>query len=199
MIFLSADVIMTNCEVSNCETGIYMDESSDSSRITSSYIHNNTIGIDIETIDIQITSCRIDDNEQGLIIHYKEINVVSCVFASNINGVLYDDYCLLMNCDFIDNTGYGIKCNGNVRDEEIYRCNFINNTHGIELEPPTINWNFHHNNFINNTAHIYVQKKGFRITLNKYQSNYYSDWDGTGWYHIYGFLNWDFNPAQVPN
>jgi len=176
-----------NCQFYNT-TGIEFNQEGGNEKIINCYFNDaSTYGIDIESSHpgLEIRDCTFIGSWASSIIFWSPaVDVV-------VSG-----------CKFVNNGYEGLVFFSTLRYVDVSYCHFENNKFGINMYVSNF-WNsFHHNNFIDNEANIHTRGTGsaVRFMINSWEQNYWDDYNGIlPWYHIFGFLNWDFNPASEPN
>jgi len=204
------DNVINNCVFNG--GGIEVD-SSESVSVNNTFLNcqfYNTVGLDFNSpggnekiincyFDNSIISAiRVDHNHPGMEIRnctFIDSGSQGIVFHSPIQDVV------VSGCKFFNGYFGGILFCWTLRDVEVSSCHFENNPTGINMYDSNFRNSFHHNNFINNEDHILARGSGsyLRWMINSWNENYWDDYTGNfPWYHIFGFLNWDFNPASEP-
>jgi parallel beta-helix repeat protein len=152
-----------------------------------------------------ISNCIINNTGGSSIYFYgyygaKTIKIFNCtVTNSKSYGIVLTESknCIISGCHLENNTWAGIGFLCNPVNTEVYDCNFVDNDYAIAIHYINFFNRFYRNNFINDMGEI-NPRYNCVFMLNFYIENYWSDWKGVGPYHVHGFLNWDWHPAQEP-
>jgi len=160
------NVIFNNTITNNIQ-GILLDVSHENI-IVGNIIVDNKIGINArDSQSNTFAHNRVEGNsESGLSFQYSSLSII---FGNNITN----------NGDGI----YILTWEAHRWDDTVMGNNIANNRVGIRLVYDTSNSIFHHNNFVNNTLHVYVgeSESDPKVWDNGYPSggNYWSDYNGT--------------------
>jgi len=164
---------------------------------------SHEISLFIEGSDITVENCtitnsswaaiRIDNSKRAVVRNcfmknyvYKDCDGVSLSGTNNF---------LMENC-IIENMNIGFYAFGVGWNTRVENCHIANNKVGMQYFNRGLFNRYIQNNFINNTKQL--RNEGGRFIINIYKQNFWSDWNGTGAYHVHGFFNWDKNPASMP-
>jgi len=151
-----------------------------------------------------IENCTFTNSYSEAIQLYESKNAIvrNCIIRNDKNfsggngiSIWHANNILIDNCIFEDMRN-GLFVIGPHWNIIVKDCHFENNSVGIKYLFKTIGNRIVRNNFINNEKQFAVQDAWWLI--NFYNNNYWSDWDGDGAYHVYGLLNWDWNPVSKP-
>ncbi len=181
------------------------------------------IQINHDSENCQIINCTIDSVPYGISIESNFVLIENCIVSNcKYNGITFSSYvetisifnCTVLNCDVgirlsqswksvisgcrLMNNINGIKIHGYFLKTEISNCNFVDNEYGLQLHYSNYFNRFYHNNFINKKGDFELIYD-FVFMFNFFDENYWSGWKGIlPIYHVFGWVNWDFNPAQEP-
>ncbi len=204
---ISAEDISDYVTISNCTFGTQSKWSS-AIFIKGSYqlIENCSIKHQSEAIIIAdtyggiIRNCIIEDNRENAINFYRSSNIVieRCTIRNNDIGIIPSGKNITIRDCRIENNKVGIQIGiGKTRKNFVVKnCHIENNDIALLYRIRTIGHKYLENNFISNEDLFYNDHAFFII--NYYKNNYWDDWIGIGPYHVYGFLNWDWNPVKEP-
>ena len=164
---------ITNNNVSNNDCGIYLEYSSYNTVTFNIAVNNKGMGSLSASGGIYLEDCLGD-------------NVLAYNFlANNTFGIGLDDsYCIdVIGNEIINTTVWGISLLGDTTFCTIRANSLIGNFYGIYLASPLCLLNkIFHNNFINNSEHVYLQMRiGGNTWDDGYPSggNYWDDYNGT--------------------
>ena len=201
------NTIISDCEIFNASTGIdfYI---SDNNEIINCHIHDVVEGISVCNggFNYVIKDCIIENISLlgGINSDYMEdLQLINTTIANcSYFGVVISSYlanAVISGCKFINNELSGLSVGGLIK-AEISNNHFEGNKQGLRfVNPNTFNFILQ-NNFINNEINIDANPYGyFYYMINRFNNNYFDAWLGIGPYHVYRFLNWDFNPAIKPH
>jgi len=225
MLYYSIDVTIRNCTTNSGEIAI---AGGHNIKIIDCLIRNAYDGIACSTNNLLVQNCTITnpmscglavlggDNyrvegctilnagDYGMYIpgNTYNIQIRDCYIAGtkNYGGIIFwgSNPRTITNCTFVDNNRCGINFYQGWRLITISQCQFINNRHGIESG----GYRHFFGNFIDNTfANTEAEIKFWESRpwgLNRFSQNFWLDWSGIGPYHVFGFLNWDFQPRMTP-
>ncbi len=195
--------IVSDCVLTGQYSYISFLYASDNCQIINCSIQStNIIAITTECDNTEIRNCLIKNCNEGIRIAYSPENtrIINCTITgcSEFAGIHFwgDSYKSVISGCKLSNNVFGIDVFGSIIKTEIYDCNIANNRDGIRIYFSSYFNRFYRNNFIDNTKQIYHGSDVW-FMLNMYKENYWSDWKGIlPFYHVYGFLNWDFHPAK---
>jgi parallel beta-helix repeat protein len=156
-------------------------------------------GIELERAsDNRIVGNEVINNNQGIWIRYSSNNTISNnTISNNFQGLtLETSYDTVENNNITNNTEYGIKLSWAFNT--VSKNTFANNSQGV-LVLSSYN-NFHDNVFLYNSEQVHL---GFKPIFNSWDNgeigNYWSDYNGQGYYNI-DENNIDHCPfTQAPN
>jgi len=183
----TTNLIVRNCEIINPKiTGVYL------------YIGCKNLLFDGCTI--------LNAGDYGMYIGSNSYNITvkDCYIAGteDLDGIIFwgsGRPLKIINSTFENNGQSGIDFFQGWRGCEITGCRFLNNQNGIETYGELFFFGrFTDNTFINKEKEIWFDSWPVIIGINKFSGNYWSDWSGIGPYHVFGFLNWDFQPRMTP-
>jgi parallel beta-helix repeat protein len=155
-----------------------------------------------------IENCIIK-NCKGDGIHISEqqnnLKIINCTIESvgenaiNFYSPIYR--CTISGCKFINSGNAGIDSFLSVRYLNVNNCHFQGNRYGIVMNVDRNLFNrFSYNNFMNKEKNIlFIRYSLLFLIFNRYTGNYWNDYKGYGFYHLFGLLNWDFNPVKEPH
>jgi len=206
-LMITKNTIISDCEIFNAYIGIHF-YVSDNNEIINCHIHDVVQGISVREggFNYVIKDCIIENISLlgGINSDYMEdLQLINTTIANcSYYGVRISSYlanAVISGCRFINNELSGLSVGG-LRNVEISNNHFEGNQQGLSLVNRNL-FNFIlQNNFINNEINIDPNPYGyFYYMINRFNNNYFDDWLGIGPYHVYGFLNWDFNPATKPH
>lgn len=175
--------------------------------------------------NVQILNCTMDPSPRtALYIDGSHVTIDNCTFKNSSWGAIYItdsrdihlSNCFIKNYEYkdahgvvitavdnflmegciIENMNIGFYAFGAYWNTIVKNCHIANNKVGVQYFNRGVFNRYIQNNFINNTKQFKNEVAWFMVNIYKY--NYWSDWNGRGPYHVYGFLNWDWNPVQEP-
>ncbi len=179
--------IIKNCKMNKSYTGIVIKDDMKNICIENCEIINSGLnGIEVHgwQYNLRILNCTVENTmyQDGLIFHYPVVN-------SRIS-----------NCQFLNNDENGITFLYKPWFVRVENCHITGNMYGISMFKHNFFNLFYKNTFDNLEDNFKTNEQGSDLLfmVNVYKENYWSDWNGTGPYHVYGLINYDFNPASEP-
>jgi len=220
---ISAQNIISKCYF---QGGTILLSDAQFNQIVNCTLYGGRIDLDVRASNNIVKDCYIESAPSDAISIEGRGNVVeSChIINSDLEGMrIWGDYggqdtlikdCKIINSNFsaiifwgdsinniitgceIVNNREGIAFFGGIERTRVFNNNLSNNIDGIELWSFSLfNW-FYKNNMMNVERQIWTQGKIYMF--NFFFGNYWSDYDGSGPYQVYGKFNWDILPAKEP-
>jgi parallel beta-helix repeat protein len=187
---LNSNLLVKNCIIKDCDVGIYLNCAD-----FETYPENKN----------SIINNTIKDNNVGIFTTWVQKNIIeeNKIYNNNLHGIEMEasKYSIIQNNKIYNNGEVGVYIHGGCDETEILKNRISNNSQGLIIKE-TNNCKIKYNNFIDN-----AKQAGFiRSCGNRWNRNYWSDWNKILPYPIRGsinlwnlsWINFDWRPSAQP-
>jgi parallel beta-helix repeat protein len=170
---LDSNLLVKNCIIKDCDVGIYLNCADfETYTDTKNTIVNNTI----------------KDNSIGIFTTWVQKNIIqgNKIYNNSLHGIEMEasKYSIIQKNEIYNNKEVGINIHGSCDETEILSNLIKNNSCGLIIKE-TKNCKIKENNFVDNTQQAsFIRSRG-----NKWNGNFWSEWDKLLPYLIRGSIN----------